>query len=499
MKSRKKRGSKFGLTVCVIQAIITLIFIAALLILDLIPFKFTIIIITTLVLFWVIPLLNQLICKKRVWAGRILSICMSVILLSGSVYVAKAHGLVNSITGGDKKVDEIVVAVLKDDPAEKLKDTIDYGFGVQYALKAHETEEAVEMISEELKKEINDVTYSTITEQVEALYSREVEAIIFNSAFVSVIEESHPNFQEETKIVYTHKIISNIDSELEVTVDVSEPFTVYLSGIDVAGSIETTGRSDVNILVIVNPTSHQLLLVTTPRDYYIPIPDISHGEPDKLTHAGVYGIEASMRTLSELYDVDVDYYAKVNFTSLPKIIDALGGVDVYSEYEFTTHPYSSLEFETMDIKKGYNHFNGTEALVFARERKNVPGGDFQRGKDQQAIITAMLKKAVSPAILSGAFDIIESVKDNVDTDMPAKFIKSLIKTQLSSMSAWQITSMAAEGEPAAAECFSAPGLELSVCKPDYASIDAIKEAIDKVEAGIPLDDVEIIQNKTDTE
>ena len=495
MKSRKNKpkGRKLGWFLCILQAIITAGFIAGLFVLDLLPIKYALPIVVILVLFWVIPFTNHMVCRKRVWAGRLLSIFMSVILLCGSAYIAKAQGMLSSISDNGEKVDKMVVAVLKDDPAKNIKDAKKYKFGIQLALKPGDTEDAVEDINNKIKGKIKTVQYDNLTDQVDALYEHDVKAIIYNDAYTSVIKEHYTDFEDNIKIIYSHDIVKKLDESLDVTTKVTEPFTVYLSGIDVAGSIDTTGRSDVNIIAVVNPKTHQVLLVTTPRDYHVVIPGISNGMEDKLTHAGIYGVDASMATLAELYDVSVDYYVRVNFTSLPQIVDALGGVEVNSEYEFTTHPDSG---EVMHVNKGMNSFNGKQALVFARERQNVPGGDFQRGKDQQAVITAMMKKAISPAILAGAFDIIDSVSANVDTNMPPKFIKGIVKSQISEPSSWQVTSMAAEGTPASGVCFSAQGSNLSICIPDQLSVTKIQEAIDKVVAGIPLEDAEVIEDHT---
>ena len=497
MKSKKKtRGVKVGLILSLIQGIITAAFIVGLFVLGLLPLKFIIPIIIVLVILWVIPFLNQMFCRKRVIFGRILSVLMSVVLLAGMAYVFKTQGMLNSITGGDKKIDNIVVAVLDSDRAQKIEDAEDYRFGIQLKVKSNETNDVIKELNEKLNTNIDTAKYNNIDDQVKALYDGDVEAIIFNNAYVSVIEENYPKFKEETRIIYSHDIVSALDNAIDVSIDITEPFTVYLSGIDVAGSIESTGRSDVNILAVVNPSTHQLLLVTTPRDYYVVLPGISNGMPDKLTHAGLYGVDASMETLSYLYDVDVDYYARVNFTSLPQMVNALGGVTVYSDYEFDI---SEDAGPPNHIHVGENFLVGADALGFARERQNLPDGDFGRGRNQQILIKAMMKKAVSPAILSGAFEIIDSVSENVDTNIPIKFIKDIIRWQISKPAAWNVSTMSADGTPTYGLCFSSGSTELSVCEPDYDSVSAITYAIDKVYEGIPLDDVEVISDGTESE
>ena len=494
MKSKKRtRGRKAGIILSLIQGVITIAFIVGLLVLGLLPAKLVIPIIILLILFWVIPFLNQILCRKRVMSGRILSVLMSAILLCGMAYVLKAHGMLNSITGGDKKIDNIVVAVLDKDRAQKIEDAEDYRFGVQLKVKSDETQDMIKEINERLDTEIDIAKYNSINDQVKALYDGDVEAIIYNNAYTSVIKETYPEFEKEVRVIYSHDIVSALDNAIDVAIDITEPFTVYLSGIDVEGSIESTGRSDVNMLAVVNPSTHQLLLVSTPRDYYVVLPEISNGMPDKLTHAGIYGVDASMDALAYLYDVEVDYYARVNFTSLPQMINALGGVTVNSEVEFDISedagPYNH-------INVGENYLYGPDALAFARERQNLPDGDFGRGRNQQELIRAMMKKAVSPAILSGAFGIIDSVSENVDTNIPIKFIKDIIRWQISKPAAWSVSSLSADGIPTTGVCYSSGDIELSVCEPNYDSVSEICYAIDNVLAGIPLEDAVVIKDET---
>ena len=216
----------------------------------------------------------------------------------------------------------------------------------------------------------------------------------------------------------------------------------------------------------------------------------THLMRDKLTHAGIYGVDASMSTLGQLYNTSIEFYARVNFTSLVEMVDALGGIDVISEQAFTTSDDSGL---VMDVIQGENHFNGEQALAFARERQNVDGGDFQRGRNQQAVITAMIKKAISPAILTGANGLLNSVSGNVDTNMSTEQIQTLVKNQLSEGGAWNIKSMSAEGMGDTQECFSMVGTPLYVTQPDQNSVAAIQTAIAAVKAGETFSDSEIAQ------
>ena len=479
----RNQAQLIGFGIIALQEIASIVFVGFLLALNMLPTKYLALISMVLLIFALLVLLSQIKAKKMGITGKVISVLLSAVLTFGAYYIGKTNSVVNNISGGDTKVDKVVVAVLKDNPAEKIEDAADYSFGVQYAMKGDEIRETVAEINEKLGTEIAEAQYEGLSEQAEALKDGEVDAIIYNDAYTSLLEETVEGYSDSVKIIYTHKIESKIEN-IAIDIEVKEePFVVYISGIDVYGAIETNSRSDVNILAVVNPNTHQVLLVTTPRDYYVPIPEISGGMRDKLTHAGIYGVDRSMATLGELYDTDIQFYARVNFTSLVQMVDALGGIDVYSEFAFTTHPDTEL---VMDVQQGLNHFNGEQALAFSRERQNLAGGDYQRGKNQQAVITAMIQKAISPAILMGANELMESVSGNVDTNMSAEQIQSLIKDQLANGGEWNITSVAAEGSGDSQYCYSYSGSPLSVSWPVEESVNAIKAQIAAVKNGETL-------------
>ena len=489
-KSMNQLSRNVGMALAGIQLVVSLIFMLSLFVLNMLPVKYLGIVALLLLIVFLAVLFSQVLSKKKGIAGKVISVLVSVALAIGSFYIFKTHSTLQEISSGGIKLDKMVVAVLADDSAETIQDAEYYSFGVQYAMGGDDVRETVEAINTELGNEIGTEEYKSIQAQAAALYNGDVQAIIYNEAYIGILEEEFSDFSNSVKIIYTHNIESKVENKsAEVSVE-DDSFTVYISGIDVYGAIETNSRSDVNIMAVVNPTSHQILLVTTPRDFYVEIPGISGGAKDKLTHAGIYGVDASMSTLGALYDTDIDFYARVNFTSLVTMIDALGGVDVNSEQAFTTSYDSGL---VMDVAQGMNHFNGQQALAFSRERQNVDGGDFQRGKNQQAVITAMIKKAVSPAILMGANGILESVSGNVDTNMSQEQIQTLIKSQLASPAAWNIKSMAAEGTGDEQYCYSSGESLLYVTQPDMNSITAIQQAIDAVEAGEVFQDSEIAQ------
>lgn len=267
----------------------------------------------------------------------------------------------------------------------------------------------------------------------------------------------------------------NEEHALNVT---ERPFNVYISGIDVYGEITQESRSDVNLIATVNPNTHKILLTTTPRDYYIPIPGVSEGQNDKLTHAGIYGIDASIAALENLYETEIPFYVRVNFTSVEDIVDVMGGVDVESELAFTTGEDAGA---IVDVQEGKNHFTGKEALAFVRERKALTDGDNQRGKNQQALLTGLIKKTMSPMILFRANGMINSVAGNSETNMSEKQIKSLIRMQLDELHGWEIESVAALGDDSGKEyCYSYSGGPLYVTVPDWGSVEEIKQKMQAV-------------------
>ena len=230
-----------------------------------------------------------------------------------------------------------------------------------------------------------------------------------------------------------------------------------------------------------NPVTKQILLLNTPRDYYIANPEYG-GSMDKLTHLGIYGTDVSMRGLSDLYNEQIDYYAQINFSGFETLIDAIGGVTVDSDYEF----WALNEFY---IQQGENYLNGEEALAFARERYALPGGDNDRGKNQMKVITGVVKKLTSgTTILSNYTQIMDSLEGMFATNFDMNDLSKLVKMQLDDMASWHIVSYAVTGYGDSRETCSAPGEYLYVTIPDQDSVDRAIELIDMVMDGKTLPD-----------
>lgn len=466
----RKAGKALLRKMITLLQLVTLVgLLAAFLLNKMLPMKYLAVIGGVLFGLWVICFALQFVKNKIHLVGVVLSIFLSILQFAGIFYLSMAKDLMDDIGGARYKIDNMVVVVRAEDPAETLQDAAGYTFGLQYVIDQGNTKRMVESVEDELGTQIMTAEYAGIPEAAQALLDGKVQAVIYNEAYTAMIEETIEDYSSKVKVLYQYGIETEIEKE---EVDISNAFNVYISGIDVAGSISKNSRSDVNIIMTVNPDTKQILLTSTPRDFYVPIPGISGGQKDKLTHAGIYGVDASMRTLEELYGIDISYYARVNFTSLVTIVDALGGVDVESEHSFSAGGY--------DFTEGMNHLNGEQALAFSRERKSFSGGDRQRGKNQEAVIEAILHKAMSPAILKNANQIIASVSDCVETNMTRNEMAEFINMQLSDPAMWDIESQAADGTGSSAACYSSGSQQLYVMIPDEAVVSAASQKMQDI-------------------
>ena len=346
VKKKKKRNNRVfravGKFLVIIQILLTLVFIGLTWRLGMIPEKYVAGLAGILLIFAVFLFTLQVISRGKAIVSKLFSVLMSAVLIYGSVYLYRTHDAVWDISGDTlgTEVDSMLVAVRSDDPAETVADTADYIYGIQHAEDGSDIDKAMEMVNRDAGTEVATAEYSNLNEQAGALLDGRVQAIVYNEGYGGILEEVYDDFQSQIKIIAQYSIESDTDNAVldraeEVNVE-DETFNIYISGIDVYGPVSTKSRSDVNIIATVNPTTKQILLTNTPRDYYVVIPGVSGSTKDKLTHAGIYGVESSMATLENLYDIDIPFYARVNFTSLITLVDAMGGVDVNSEFAFTT-------------------------------------------------------------------------------------------------------------------------------------------------------------------
>lgn len=469
MKEQKKTLHMAGKLITLIQLILAVGLIAVIWNSGLVPTKYLVAIIIVLLILFGVTFGLQYVKNKVYIVGIVISIILSIFQAIGIVYMLKADKLMADVGGANYKTDNMIVVVKKDNPASNLMDASMYRFGTQTAVDQENTQTMLDNINKALGREVKVEQYGTVQELANALLEGRVDAAVYNQALDGLITDSIEDYSDKVRVLYHYGIETELEQE---TADVEEPFNVYISGIDVSGPVATNSRSDVNIIMTVNPNTKKILLTTTPRDYYVQIPDISGEQRDKLTHAGIYGVDASMRTLEQLYGIDISYYARVNFSSLVKIVDTLGGVDVDSDFEFTAGGYQ--------FKQGMNHLDGKQALAFSRERYSFEDGDNQRGKDQEKVLTAILNKAMSPAILSNASALIADVSDSVQTNMTQEEMAKFIKMQLNDGASWTIESQAASGNGDTQACYSSGDQPLYVMWPDEAVVQSISAKMNEI-------------------
>ena len=333
----------------------------------------------------------------------------------------------------------------------------------------------IETLMSALKKDKKvDVKVEDVASYQEAydnLKSGKSKAMVLSGSYASLLESVDSNYASNLKTIYTYKIKKkNSNSAKQVD---SKVFNIYISGIDTYGSISTVSRSDVNIIMTVNMNTHKILLTTTPRDAYVKIPDGGADQYDKLTHAGIYGVETSEQTLENLYGIKIDYYARINFTSFLKLIDQLGGVTVHNDQAFTSL-HGKFDFPVGDIQ-----MNSEQALGFVRERYSLDGGDNDRGKNQEKVISAIVNKLASLKSVSNFTSIVNNLQDSVQTNMSLDTINDLANTQLDSGSKFTVTSQAVTGTGSTGQLtsYAMPNSSLYMMKLDDSSVASASQAI----------------------
>ncbi len=308
-----------------------------------------------------------------------------------------------------------------------------------------------------------------------SLLAGETKAIVLNSVFENLIEQEYPDHAKKIKKIYTKELTKNVEAP---KVSQNKAFNIYISGIDTYGPISSVSRSDVNIIMTVNQETKKILLTTTPRDAYVPIADGGNNQNDKLTHAGIYGVDASIHTLENLYGIDLNYYARLNFTSFLKLIDLLGGVDVYNDQDFTSL-HGNYHFPVGNV-----HLNSEQALGFVRERYSLANGDGDRGRNQQKVIAAIIQKLTSAEALKNFDGIMQSLQDSVQTNMPPETMVSLVNAQLASGGKYTVITRDLKGTGRMdLPSYAMPDSSLYMLEVDPNSLEALKAEIKDIMEG----------------
>lgn len=459
-----------------IQVLTSLLLIFFVFKLGVIPMKYTAIILVIIALLAVLTffLMKPKNGKESVknLVGKIISILISIVMVIGCGYVAKGDSALGSISDANKQTNTISAIVLKNNSASSIEDLKGKTFGTNQTADEYLNEAVTE--AQKTVGELTTKDYIDFESLATALYKEQVDVILMDEAYRTIVETKYDTFEEDTKVVWQYnyeKEIKDFSKDVDVTKNV---FTIYLSGIDTRGKVSTVSRSDVNMIVTVNPKTKQILMTSIPRDYYVTL--ANKGKKDKLTHAGIFGVENSVKTVEGFMDIDINYYAKVNFTSLVTMVDALGGVEVYSD--------KNLNLGGISITKGYNHMDGETALAFSRERYSYASGDNHRVHNQQEVLKGMINKMISPTIITNYNSILSAIEGCFETNMSSSEITSLIKMQVNDMASWDIqqTQLSGSGKRMYGGALM-PNNNLYYMIPNDASVKKCQDYIKKMTKG----------------
>ncbi|CYU49986.1 TPA: LCP family protein [Streptococcus suis] len=305
----------------------------------------------------------------------------------------------------------------------------------------------------------------------QSMLNGESQAMVFNGVFTNILENEDPDFSSKVKKIYSFKVTQTVETATEQVS--GDSFNIYISGIDTYGPISSVSRSDVNIIMTVNRATHKILLTTTPRDSYVAIADGGQNQYDKLTHAGIYGVNASVHTLENLYGIDISNYIRLNFTSFLQLIDLVGGIDVENTQEFTSGGYN--------FPVGTVHLDAEQALIFVRERYSLANGDNDRGQNQEKVIAALIKKLSSPDNLANYQAILTGLEGSIQTDLSLETIMGLVNTQLESGTQFTVESQALTGTGRSdLSSYAMPGSQLYMMEINQDSLEQAKAAIQSV-------------------
>lgn len=403
--------------------------------------------------------------KKRA-IGTFFSIIYLIFLILAIIYELNTIGFLKKLGFKNYKTENYSILVLNDSKYEKLNDLDKKSIG-SLEFNTEGLKESKTKLERKISPDFK--TYNDISVLKKDFSKKKIEAMLIENSILAILAEDDGDFAKSYKVIYDFSIdveTKDIAKKVDITKDT---FSIYVSGIDTYGAVSSVSRSDVNMVITVNPKKNKILITSIPRDYYVSL--AGKNGKDKLTHAGIYGVETSVKTIENLLDTKINYYIKVNFTSLIKVVDTLGGVKVYSKYNFTS-------MDGYNYKEGYNNVNGEKALSFVRERKAFNGGDRVRVENQAAMIKALVEKATTPSIITKYNSLLKTLDKLFVTNLNMEDITEFIKKQIDDMSSWEIENQSLDGKDDYQYTFSYGGSKLYVMTPDN---EAVINAHNKIE------------------
>lgn len=451
--------------------------------LDVLPMKYMLVFVFIIVLFNIIGHLTLFV--KNMWSKIITCICYSVLVtvsFLGINYGLNTLDFLNkAFNNNDVEVTTYNLIVLNNKGIDDIKSLEDKDVAIM------DNDNNRDEVLKELKGKVKVVekTYTDIYDVYNAFLNSKIVGAFIDSSLLEIIDEEPSMcdceevrfFKDDYKVLYTYEI-ENKKEKIKDNVKL-EPMNIYLSGSDSrSNTIQNKSRSDVNMILTINPDTKTVLMTSIPRDYYVSV-NGKTGLKDKLTHAGIYGIDTSRKTLEDLFDIDIPYSIKISMSSVVEIVDLVGGVDINSDTEFNSYHYSGWR-----VKKGINHMDGAHALAYSRERYAYASGDRHRILNQQQVLEAVLKKIVSDKTILTKYDkLLDSLSNMYRTDIPSSLITDLVKRQIDDMSGWKFLSNSVSGSDALSATYTAPNSKRYVMIPYERDVSGAHEKIEAVLKG----------------
>lgn len=448
-----------------ISILLSIIFIITINNLNILPLKYYYLFLTTILIFNITNIILIKINKKPTKIiNIILNILIIIISIIGIRYGKKTIDFINKSFNNNQETTLYSIVVLNNSPITNINDLENKQLGY---LKQEDNK-----YLEEIKINLILKEYETPFKLYDDLKNKKIDAIIINEAYLELLEEYIKIDIKVIKQIEIKEQIEKLDTKVELN-----SINILISGSDSrSNTIQSKTRSDVNMIMTINPNTKTILLTSIPRDYYVQLPNTT-GYKDKLTHSGIYGIETTKKTLENLFNIKIDYTIKVGFKSVINIVDLVGGIDVYSDLEFTSHCKDGGAVKTY-VKKGMNHFNGAQALSYARERYAYKEGDRHRILNQQQVLEAVIDKITKDkSILLKYEQLLDALSELYITDIPKEIIQELIKNQINDMQKWTIIKQSVNGTGASKQTYSMPGMNLYVMEPD---MNTVYEATRKI-------------------
>lgn len=470
--------SKFNfirIPLILINIILSIILVIGLNKLDILPTRYFIIALIAII---VINLLIGLLLYLKNIILRIVGIIFSILLITisiiGTSYINETnHFLDTSFNNNIVETSSYNILVLKNSPYNNIEDLEEKTLGYLKEEKnpISKLEEAVSIIS---------MQHEDLYELYEKLLNGEIDSIMIDEAYLDILKEDYLDIDDKIKIIYSFNLETVIKKKTTNTEEeLVKPINIFISGSDSrSDNITNKSRSDVNMLVTINPNTHKILLTSIPRDYYVQV----HGQTglkDKLTHAGIYGLDISTKTIEDLFDVEIDYSIKIGMNAVPAVVDLVGGIEIYSDITF-----NSFHMPGWVVQKGMNKMDGAKALAYARERYAYASGDRHRIQNQQQVLEAVLEKALSDKTILLKYDELLTTLGNLyRTDIPREVITAFVKDQLDTMPKWTFETQWVDGKGASMNTHTAPAYKRYVMIPyeeDVKQASAkIKEVLSK--------------------